>query len=1069
MSKFSIRLTVLLLGLFCGLSLQAQNVRGTVKDINGEPIPGAFVLVEGTTNGTSTDLDGSYSIKVDDAQSAVLQFSLIGMQTLSEPVRNRAVVDVILEEETTMLDETVVVGYATVKRRDLLGSVSSVNADKLTEQPVTTVSQALAGKMAGVSVITTEGDPDADIKVRVRGGGSITQDSSPLYIVDGFPVENINDISASEIQSIDVLKDAFSTAIYGSRGANGVVIVTTKSAARGAKTSVSFNTYYGLKQMASRDAIVPMDSENFTKFQYELGMLRDNLSDVYNAYFGAFGDIDQFIGLPTNDYIGAIFGNTGKTFSTDVSISGRTDEFNWTLGYAHLDEDAIMLGSSYNRNNLNFKGQFKPWKKTLLDVSVRYSRTEVRGAGANSLKDQSGSTSGNGRLKHAVIYQPIPVQANLAGIDEEENYGDAVNPLLAVSDNDTRKLRDTWNANAAFSWKPNERLTLKTEAGMQTYNETTDKFYGMSTYLVYNFGGLGPIAKYQNDIRTRYRNTNTLSYDMSGMFGNDDHTMNVLLGEEMTLTRSNQVRMQSNDLPSFYDAEMAWNFMSSGNPTAVVNYYNPNDNMLSFFGRLNYDYKSRYSLGATLRADGSSKFAAGNRWGFFPSAAASWTISNEDFMSRFTSLRLLKLRYSFGTAGNNNIPTGQIVKIYSPHAVSEIAATISSGDIYMTAGSVMNNPDLTWETTYTHNIGLDFGVLNGKVAGSLEVYQNDTKNLLINFPISGVGYASQYQNIGSTRNKGVELTLNMPLISKADYSLNLSGNIAYNKNVVSSLGGLSKISSNSEWASTEIDSDYIVEVGQPLGNMNGYVFDGFYTTDDMTWDGAKWVLNDGVVDCSNLLGSTYMRPGAPKFKNLDGDAANTPDKTIIGNASPDFSGGFALSGYVKGLDFSANFTFMIGNDVYNANKIEFNSSRKFTTLRNLTNMMDVDKRWTNIDWETGKIVNDADRLNAMNAGKTMFSPFTQNAIFSDWAVEDASFLRFQSATIGYTLPGKLTTKAFIKKARLYVTGTNLFCWTKYSGYDPEVDTRRSTPLTPGVDYSAYPKSIGCVFGLNITF
>jgi hypothetical protein len=251
--------------------------------------------------------------------------------------------------------------------------------------------------------------------------------------------------------------------------------------------------------------------------------------------------------------------------------------------------------------------------------------------------------------------------------------------------------------------------------------------------------------------------------------------------------------------------------------------------------------------------------------------------------------------------------------------------------------------------------------------------------------------------------------------------------------------------------------------------MNGYVFDGFYTTDDMTWDGAKWVLNDGVVDCSSLLGSAYMRPGAPKFKNLDGDEANTPDKTIIGNASPDFSGGFALSGYFKGLDFSANFTFMIGNDVYNANKIEFNSSRKFTTLRNLTNMMDVDKRWTNIDWETGKIVNDAERLNAMNAGKTMFSPFTQNAIFSDWAVEDASFLRFQSATIGYTLPGKLTTKAFIKKARLYVTGTNLFCWTKYSGYDPEVDTRRSTPLTPGVDYSAYPKSIGCVFGLNITF
>ena len=1067
MSKILLKLSAVLLGLTCAISMHAQNVSGVVRDASGEPVIGAFVMIQGTTTGTTTGIDGDYVISVPDPSSAILEFSLIGMKTVTVPVSGRAVIDVVLEEDANMLEETVVIGYATVKRRDLLGSVSSVSSDKLVEQPVTTVSQALTGKMAGVSVVTTEGDPDADIKIRVRGGGSITQDSSPLYIVDGFPVENINDISSSEIQSIDVLKDAFSTAIYGSRGANGVVIVTTKSASRGNKTSVSFNTYYGLKKMARRDAIVPMDSENFTKFQYELGSLRDNLSSVYNSYFGTFDDIDQFIGLPTNDYIGAIFGNTGNTYSADLTVSGRGDSFNWTLGYAHLNENAIMLGSNYARNNLSFKGQYKPGRTTTVDVNLRYSRTNVRGAGANSLNDQSGSNSGNGRLKHAVIYQPIPVTATLAGVDEEEDYGDAVNPLLAVSDNDVRKLRETWNANAAFTWEPVENLRLKTEGGMETYDQVTDRYYGMSTYIVYNFGGLGPVAKYQDDVHTRYRNTNTISYNFAELLRNDDHTLDIMLGEEMTLTRSNQVRMQSNNLPTFYDAMMAWNFISSGTPTAVVNYYYPDDNMLSFFGRVNYDYLHRYSIGATLRADGSSKFAKGNRWGIFPSAAVSWTISNEPWMQHKDWVDQLKLRYSFGTAGNNNIPTGQIVKVYSPQPVSEIAASISSGATYLTAGTVMNNPDLTWETTYTHNVGLDFSFFRNRLSGSIEAYQNDTKDLLINFPISGTGYATQYRNIGSTRNRGLELTLSMPLVSKQDFSLNIGGNIAYNRNKVTSLGGLDKITDDSGWASSEISADYVVEVGKPLGNMSGYLFDGFYTTDDMSWNGSKWVLNEGVPDASSLVGSTFMRPGAPKFKSIDDDII--PDKVIIGNAAPDFTGGFSLNGYIKGFDFSANFNFMVGNDVYNANKIEFNSSRKFTTLRNLTNMMEVENRWTNIDWNTGELINDAATLNAINAGKTVFAPFTQNAIFSDWAVEDGSFLRLQSATIGYTLPEKLTGKINISRARLYVTGTNLLLLTKYSGYDPEVDTRRTTPLTPGVDYSAYPKSIGVVFGLNLDF
>ena len=1048
-------------------ALAQQTVKGVVTDETGEPLIGAGVMVEGTTVGTITGIDGDYVLTVPEG-AVNLVFSFIGLADQTVPIAGQTEINVVLKADQTFLDEVVVVGYAVVKRRDLLGSVSSVGSDKLTEQPVTTVSQALSGKMAGVSVVTTEGDPDADIKIRVRGGGSITQDSSPLYIVDGFPVESINDIPSSEIQSIDVLKDAFSTAIYGSRGANGVVIVTTKSAEKGQKISVKFNTYFGLKTMANKNAIQAQDVEDFVKFQYELGVIRDNLSSYYEPYFGTFSDIDLYTGLNGNNWVNAVFGKTGNTFSADFSVSGSSDTVNWTLGYAHMGDQAIMVGSNYSRDNLNFKANFKTSETTSIDANVRYSRVNVRGGGANGIND-TGTTSGNGRLKHAISYTPIPLIATTVGVDEEQDYGDNAPPLQSVADNDSRRIRTTWNANAAFNWKIIDNLNLKIEGGLEKYTQSDDRFYGMTTYYVANNSTVKntPSNQHKEAFRTRYRNTNTLNYDFAKVLNNEDHQLTALLGQELTITKSNTLTMMVDGFDPTYTAENAWNFMSAAsNPSSTNNYVNPDDKLLSFFGRVNYDYKRRYSIGATVRADGSSKFARGHRWGIFPSAAVSWTISNEPWMDASHSwLDQLKLRYSFGTAGNNNIPSGQILKQYS----ATTTAWLSQSSNYWMAGKIMNNPDLTWETTITHNVGVDFSFFQSRLSGSVEVYQNDIRNLLINFPIPGSGYDSQYRNLGSTRNRGIELTLNAPIISKKDYSLNIGGNIAYNRNRVMDLGGLEKITAQSYWASTEIGDDYVVQVGQPLGNMYGYLNDGMYTANDFTWNGSKWVLNDGVVDNSAVIGASYLMPGAMKLKDINGDGKVTvADRTIIGNASPDFTGGFNLSGYAKGFDFSANFNFMIGNQVYNANKVEFTSSRKYYN-RNLLNSMTTAKRWTNIDWNTGELITDAATLASVNSGKTMWSPAVGNAVFSDWAVEDASFLRLQSVTIGYTLPEDLTKKVYLRRVRVYVTGTNLFCLTKYSGYDPEVDTRRATPLTPGVDYSAYPKSIGFVAGLNLTF
>ena len=509
--------------------------------------------------------------------------------------------------------------------------------------------------------------------------------------------------------------------------------------------------------------------------------------------------------------------------------------------------------------------------------------------------------------------------------------------------------------------------------------------------------------------------------------------------------------------------------MSTGTAISTNNYYDPNDKLLSFFGRVNYVFDERYSVSATMRADGSSKFIKGNQWGYFPSAAASWTISNEPWMQGASSwLNNLKLRYSFGTAGNNNIPAGMTKLNFASFSTSWISQSNTYWSTVTDDGdTIMPNEDLSWETTLSHNIGLDFSFFKSRLSGSVELYHNTTKDLLIQFPTAGSGYEFQYRNMGSVRNRGFEVSLNAVLVEKDNFGLTLGANLSMNENMVTDLGGLDRIDSETQWASTEVGTDYIVEVGKPLGNMYGYQSDGFYKASDFTYTDGKWVLNEGVVDSSPVIGADYLRPGAMKLKDQDNDGEVTvDDKVVIGNSQAKGFGGITLSGYLYGFDFSANFNYVFGNDIYNANKIEFTSSRKY----NNRNFMKTDeKRWTNIDWSTGQLITDPDQLDEVNADATLWSPAVGNAVLTDWAIEDGSFLRLTSATIGYTLPSHITMKAKISRLRFYVTGTNLFCLTKYSGYDPEVDTRRATPLTPGVDYSAYPKSIGYVVGVNLTF
>jgi Outer membrane receptor proteins, mostly Fe transport len=438
----------------------------------------------------------------------------------------------------------------------------------------------------------------------------------------------------------------------------------------------------------------------------------------------------------------------------------------------------------------------------------------------------------------------------------------------------------------------------------------------------------------------------------------------------------------------------------------------------------------------------------------------------------------LKLRFSYGTAGNNNIPSGQLTQVYENNTTSWING-ISN---YWAPSTYMSNPDLKWETTITRNLGLDFTLWGGKLTGSVEAYLNTTKDLLIAFPVSGTGYDYQYRNMGKTENKGLEASFTWHAVNAKNWGIDLNGNIGFNKTKIKSLGMMNDFGAESYWASSEIGNDYWIAVGGSVGQMYGYKSAGRYEVDDFTGYDAtkkKWVLKSGVADATNVVGQ--IRPGSMKLVDqltvdTDGDGKpdagdgkiDTSDKTIIGNANPDFTGGFGINAHAYGFDLSANFNFSVGNDIYNANKIEFSTTGKYQ-YRNMLSTMAAGNRWTNLDPATGLITNDPAMLKELNATTTEFSPYTDRMVFSDWSVEDGSFLRLNTLTLGYTLPQLVTNKMGINSLRFYVTAYNVFCITNYSGYDPEVSTMRRTNLTPGVDYSGYPKSRQFVIGLNLNF
>ncbi|MDN3587777.1 TonB-dependent receptor [Pedobacter aquatilis] len=1047
---------------------QTKVVSGTVTEVGGETIPGVSVLIKGTKTGTQTDNSGKFTISVN--QGAILVFNYIGYKSKEVTVGSQNTLKVNLESNSTELDEVVAIGYATVNRRDLTGSVSSVGAKQLKDIPNNSLAESIAGRLAGVQITVSEGTPNASAQIRVRGGGSITQDNTPLYVVDGIQVENaLSVLSPQDIESIDVLKDASATAIYGSRGANGVVLITTKGG-REMKTQINYNGLVGFRQLANKLEV--MNPYDFVKYQYEASRGNATAESLYAGYYGAFSDLESFRNSQFVDWQEELFGRNALMQTHNVAVTGGDAKSTFNLSVTSNTEDGVMLASDFDRKLINFKFDHKFNNKLKVGFNVRYNNTVVNGAGTSS----EGSSSLN-RLRQAVKYRPLLVKGqDVYAYDPDyasETNGNSlslVNPLLLNDAEYKKVLTNVTNFNGYFNYTIYKGLSFKSTLGLDFSNNRTNIFNDIITNESRLVGSSQPIASIGTSNRQTINNSNVISYTNSGSKTefSKHHSIDALIGQELYQDKLQAYFTENRLFPIGITAERALSNMALGTtPAGAATSSDLTARLFSVFSRLNYSFDKKYLLTLSMRADGSSKFAEGNKWGYFPSGSLAWRISDEKFMENFkTAIRMndLKLRVSYGEAGNNRIADFLYTTQFRPTAFYDINNTLVTALV----APELANPNLKWETTISRNIGLDAGFLNNRLQFSLDLYSNKTKGLLVNNPFpSTSGYAFQLQNIGSTSNKGIEFQINGTPIQTKNFSWSTNFNISFNKNRVESLGEFQKsFLINSGWAGTNVPADYQVAVGQAVGKMYGLVNDGFYKIEDFNYANGVYTLKPGVPNNSSVTSLT-PKPGVIKFKDLNGDGIVdiTNDRTIIGDANPKYTGGFNQSFTYKNWDLNVFVNFQVGNDILNANKLEFTSG--YTANGNLLATMN--GRWRNVN-DQGVVVTDPTELAALNANATLWSPLTSNSSFfvNSYAVEDGSFLRINNITLGYTMPSELLKKIKINRMRFYATVNNLAVITNYSGYDPEVNTRRSTGTTPGVDYSAYPRSRAFIFGINFT-
>lgn len=1057
---------------------QGRQITGTVTSSeNKQPVAGATVSIKGTRTSTTTDNEGRYKITVSGTATTLVITSATFISN-EVAIGSQSVIDVALQIDTKSLGDVVVIGYQTVRRKDLLASVSSVGAKDLKDIPINSAAEALNGRLAGVTATTSEGSPDADIRIRVRGGMSITGDNSPLYIVDGVQVENgLSSISPQDIQSIDVLKDAAATAIYGARGANGVIVITTKSGKPG-KLVIGYNGFVGVKELARKLKVLsPYD---YVVYQSERSRGSSTDSTTFTRNFGTTWDtLSNYKNIDEVDWQDEVFGNTGITTTHNLTASGGTKKATYNFGYTYNNDKAIVINSNYKRHLFNLKGDYKITKNLKVGVGGRFTRQDVIGAGVSDAKGSSYN-----RLRNAVKYRPY-LSFN-QDIDDSDPFADPnvgnglnlYNPITLANSEYRKKTTNAYNVTAFVQYNITKHLSFKSTAAYD-YNKLTDLQYNdsLTPYAIIQ-GGRKPIAGLDTASRTTYTNSNVLSYSVKGF--KSKHDFDFLVGEETYDLRTESHSSLFRDFPlntpystAFKQTELGVPF--TGYPKVGKTRYTN----LSFFSRLNYSFANKYLISFNVRADGASKFAPGKQWGYFPAGSVAWRMKNEKFLKNVEFISDLKLRAGFGQVGNNRISDYLFLTTFANDG--RYFYGLNNQAILAYYSNALVNEDLKWESTVNRNYGIDISLFKGRVDLSVDIYNNTSKDLLLNVPIPPTyGYSTQLQNIGKTSNKGVEVQLNMVLLRKQN-NLNWTANfnVSFNKNKILALGtNQTQFFPAASWGVSGQPTDYIQKVGSPVGSIYGLVTAGFYTVDEFNYNIATGVytLRPGIPSNSSIIGT--VMPGSIKFVDLNGDGVVdiNNDRKIIGDPTPKCTGGLNQQFTYKQWDLSVFMNFSFGNDIYNANKIELTNG--YTANSNMLAIME--NRWKVVTptGQTALYVNSSNQavgiapnlLSELNKNATIWQPLKSAGAFypHSWGIEDGSFIRLNNLSLGYTLPVKTLAGLKMSKLRFYFTGNNLAIITKYTGYDPEVSVR-SSPLTPGLDYSAYPKSRSFIFGINATF
>ncbi|MEQ7801490.1 TonB-dependent receptor [Pedobacter sp. ASV1-7] len=1012
---------------------------GKVIDEKGEPLTGVSIRIKGSSIGTTSDFSGNYKINIKSSE-AIIVFSFLGFESQERKVGSNTVLNVTLKEDAKELNQVVVIGYGEVKRGDLTGSVAEVKLSDLKKAPVLSIDQSLAGRVAGVRVSSNDGQPGSELNVVIRGGNSLTQSNAPLYVVDGFPLEDpgLLSLNPEDIKSMNILKDASATAIYGSRGANGVIVIETKQSEGDNKTNISYVSNFGFQQVNNRLEL--MNPYEFVKYQEEANSQAANI-----LYLSGKGKtVEDYLNYPGVNWQDHLFRNGFYQNQTLTLTGGAKTRFLGSVSYANQQGAIIKTGYDRIQGRLNLNHDTKNVK---LFLGINYSLDKDFGDVSSSPET---ATYSSYTLFRTWAYRPTTGGDDnllLEDLVDPESALITTNPIIDLNNILRENKRDNLFVNSYGIFKLTKDLEFKVRGGASRRVTRESGFYNSSTSrgtstLISNTKGVNGLVNYIE--LSNWLNENTLTYKKKIR----NHAFTGLLGFTIQQNNYNKFGLSGEKIPN---EELGLSGLDQGDPGPTQALINKNF-LMSYLGRLDYNYKSKYLLTFTFRADGSSKFSKDNRWAYFPSAAFAWKLKNEGFFQNIELLTDAKLRTSFGYTGNNRIGDftrfSQMTMPYGSY-YSFNNSSPSKGVVLATYG----NNDLKWETTEQLDVGVDLSFIKNRIRLSADVYNKNTKDLLLSAPVPyTTGYTSIYKNIGSINNRGLEFSLSTDNIKTKNFVWSTDFNISFNKNKITSLTDESnRLLTPIGWsANFNTVNLYIAEVGSSSAMFYGLVWDGVYKTEDFDLIGGTYSLKLDIP--TNGLSRNNIQPGDVKYQDINNDGIiNINDNVIIGRGLPIHSGGFNNNFQYKNFGLNIFFQWSYGNDIMNANRMylegNVNNSLGMNQLAVYANRWRPDHTETNLYRVGGQ-------------GPAGF--------YSNRTLEDGSFLRLKTINFSYQLPRLLTKRLNLKNLEINVAAQNLYTWTKYSGMDPEVSLRNST-LTPGFDFSVYPIAKTLVFGLKTNF